>query len=192
MIKLEASIIAVLFFSAVAGAAPCIEVGSHYLLPDRAGQEIYIYVTGADPVQGLEFNARIGDGIAGPTFENVDILTGTIFESNNQGVFPGSYIDPRDAYQGTTTPNGITVAADGLLATITLDTTGLGLFGREEYDLSLIYTPEGRTNFAGVYVEITDGVLIIPEPTSLAIMLLGAGLILRRRQRRPKQIKLTR
>jgi len=174
-------IIVVLGLSTVAVALPNINVGTHYVLPNQAGQTISIYVTGAALVQGLEFNVQIGGGTSGPTFQNVDILTGTIFAGalNNTGINIASYIHPRNAYQGTTTPGSTTVSTNGLLATLTIDTTGLY---SGEYSLSLINTDEGRTNFAGVYTDITDGSLVIPEPTSLLIILASSGLLIRRRR----------
>ena len=176
-------LIVVFGVSAVAMAAPNINVNTYYLQPNQTGQTIPIYVTGAGSVQGLEFNARIGGGTSGPIFEYVDILTGTIFDGNNTGVNPGSYINPRDIYQGTTTSGGF-VLTDGLLATLTIDTTGLF---DGEYSLSLINTLEGRTNFAGVSTGITDGsIVVVPEPTSLVFMLVGASLIARRRRNKSR------
>ena len=164
--------------SSMVAAAPVIDVGTHYLQPDQAGQTIQIYVTGTDSVQGLELTARIGGGVSGPIFEDVDILTGTIFESNNTGVNPGSYINPRDIYLGTTTSGG-SVLTSGLLVTFTIDTTGIYA---GQYDLSLIDTLEGKTNFAGVDAGITDGFIVVPEPMSMLILLAGAGMVVRRRK----------
>ncbi|MDY7010416.1 MAG: PEP-CTERM sorting domain-containing protein [Planctomycetota bacterium] len=183
MNRISICIIGVFVLSAVAVAEPNIVLNTYYLQPNQTGQSIPIYVTGAGSVQGLEFNVRIGGGTSGPIFEDVDILTGTIFDGNNTGVNPGSYINPRDAYLGTTTVSG-SALTDGLLATLTIDTTGLF---EGQYSLSLIDTLEGRTNFAGVSADITDGsIIIIPEPTSLVLMLVGAGLIAHRRRNKSR------
>ncbi len=157
MNRIAIGIIVALVLSSAAVATPIIVVGDRYLLPDQAGQEIGIYVTGADPVQGLEFNVQIGEGVSGPVFETIDIFTGTIFEANNVGIYPGSYINLRDAYQGTVTVSD-TVLADGLLATLTLDTTGIF---NGQYTLSLIDTLEGCANFAGLQIDITDGTIFV-------------------------------
>ncbi len=181
MNKAAICIIVVLGLSAVAmaQAQPNISLETYYLQPNQAGQTVSINVTGAAPVEGLELNARIGGGTSGPIFEHVDILTETIFASNNTGIFGAGYIHPRDAYLGTTTLSGY-ASTDGLLATLTIDTTGLF---DGQYGLSLINTLEGRTNFAGVYTDITDGsIVIVPEPTSLMIILAGSGLLIRRRR----------
>lgn len=176
---------------ASANGTPLIDVGVHSLLPDQAGQTVEIFVTGGVLVQGLEFNVQIGDATSGPVFEGVDILTGTIFGPSNDGIFPGSYITPRVAYQGTTTVQTRDigygagyVSTSGLLATLTIDTTGIS---GGNYDLLLIGTQEGNTNFAGVLAEVTNGSLsVIPEPLSLSLMLVGSGLLLRRRSRRTR------
>lgn len=181
----KVAVCVLIVFSLAAGveAKPSIVVGTHYLNVNQAGQTIPIYVSGGDEVQGLEFNVCIGGGTQGPIFEDVDILTGTIFEGNNTGINPGSYINPRCAYQGTTTSSG-TVVADGLLATLTIDTTGLF---SGEYTLSLINTPEGKTNFAGVDVDIVDGLIVVPEPASLMILLVGSSLLIRRQRNRVRR-----
>ena len=59
-----------------------IVVGDHTLLPDTAGQQIEIFVTGDEQVQGLNFYIQVGDGgvpaggsDVGPTIQDVDILS---------------------------------------------------------------------------------------------------------------------
>src|SRR5690606_30031634 len=108
-----------------------IDVGDHILLPNRAGQEVSIYVTGGTPVAGLSLNAQIADGypdvpgssIDGPDITAIDVETDTIFDSNNTGaVIPVS--GPQLAFRYITTSSG-TVPAEGLLATFTFDTTGV-------------------------------------------------------------------
>jgi len=172
---------AVLFGLSAAGqAAPVIDVGTHYLQRNLPGQEIEIRVTGGDPVQGLEFNVQIADATFGPIFEHADILGGTIFADNNRGLFEGSYIDPRRAYLGVVTHSGA-VAAQGLLATLTIDTTAIR---NGTFRLSLTQSIEGPTNFAGAEADITDGrIVIVPEPAAWWV-LLGAPPLWRRRRRR--------
>ena len=83
---------------------------------------------------------------------------------------------PQVWIQSTTTAEG-TATADGLLATLTIDTTG---FLDGSFDLSLGNTLDGATDFAGLPADITDGsIRIIPEPTALVLLLLGcAGVVL--------------
>ena len=96
---------------------------------------------------------KIADGVSGPTFNSVDILSGTVFAANNSGSFPGSYVFSRTAYQGVVTVDG-TVSANGKLATMSLNGAGVAIGA---YAFSLINTPEGRTNFAGVFTNINEG-----------------------------------
>ena len=143
-----------------------IVVGNHVLQPNRAGQEIPIYVFGESPVAGVNFNVQIGDaelvangGVAAPTIEHVEILTGTIFGSNHTGLRasmddPDSFSGvPQHGYQATTTASG-TVIAGGLLATVTIDTTGVR---NGSWTLGMSNTVNGPTDFAGLTATIIDG-----------------------------------
>lgn len=169
-----------------AASTPVITVGSHQLQPNLAGQQVQVYVSGAALVQGLEFNVQIGDGLSGPVLQSVDILTGTIFANNNEGIFPGSYLNQHLAYYGTTTIETKDigfgagyVSTSGLLATLLIDTTGVST---GQFALKLVGTNEGTTNFAGVAAQISDGTLSVPEPLSATLMLAGAGIMMRRRR----------
>ena len=167
MARMSLAVLATLAVAAAAVATPSINVGTIYLGNGWSDQPRELWVSGGDPAQGLELNLKIGDGASGPTFASVDLLstsptvfaTEPIFSANNSGLFPGSYVFPYTAYQGVVTANG-TVNASGSAA-------GAGLIGvvrfnalslsNGTYSLSLINTPEGRTNFAGVFTNITDG-----------------------------------
>ena len=147
-------------------AAPSVDAGTHYLLPNRADQQTTLTVQ-SDPavdVQGLELYMQIGDGsgAAGPVFQAADVRNGTIFDGNNPGLFAGSYVQPGRLYQGLVTSSG-TVAADGLLATLTISTVGRGdgtleLFLHNDLE-------SAATNFAGVPAALTSGALIVPPMT---------------------------
>jgi hypothetical protein len=143
---------ALLGASAPAMAVPAVDAGTSYLRPNRADQEIHIYVTGGDAVEGLEFMAELPDANA-PTIQDANVLDGTIFAGNNLGLFGGSYIDPRRLYLGVVTETG-TVAADGLLASVVLDASGIH---EGSFALSLTNALEGPTNFAGDPADLTDG-----------------------------------
>jgi len=141
-----------------------IVVGTHLLQPNQAGQEIPIYISGETPVAGLNFNIQVGDGellsgggLSAPAIEKVDILTRTIFAANHTGLRAASYGDvnliPQHEYQATTTESG-TVLAGGLLATVTIDTTG---FQRGSWSLVMSSTVNGPTDFAGLGATIIDG-----------------------------------
>lgn len=135
-------------------AQPVIDVGTLEIYAAE-GQEVLIMVTGGQAVQGMNFFAQIANGATGPTFMQADILNGTIFDGNNLGVFGGGYVDLRWLYQGVVTSSG-TVAADGVLATLTLDSRGL----LGSYALSMTNQFEdAETDFAGVSANVTDGLL---------------------------------
>ena len=177
-------------------------LGTYELLPDTPGQEIEIFVRpdenltpdageiADDEVQGVNLNIQIGDGgrdaggsVDGPVITGVDLFSGTIFEGNNTGEGSGNgVLVPQVAFFSTTTGSG-TVKADGLLATVTIDTTGF-FVGDGPFDLILSQTVNNPTNFGPVNPEVTDGTLaIVPEPTSIAVFGL-TGLALLRRSRR--------
>jgi len=147
-----------------------IVVGTHVLEPDTPGQMIPIYVTGGWPVQGLNFDIQVADGgpaaggaISGPAITAVDLLTDTIFAADNTGmrldVEPPAGDDPvpQQTYRGTSTAVG-TVAADGLLAMVTIDTTG---FVRGAWSLTISNTVNGSTDFAGLPASLVDGVILV-------------------------------
>jgi hypothetical protein len=119
--------------------AASVDVGNHLLIANTPNQVITIQVTGGEQIAGEDFFAQLGDGgtsIGGsntkPAFTNVDILAGTVFASNNSGAFgdrngspPGSNAaHPLIWVDGTITASG-TVPASGVLAQLTIDTTGL-------------------------------------------------------------------
>ncbi|MBN2473344.1 MAG: hypothetical protein JXB62_01955, partial [Pirellulales bacterium] len=109
--------------------AAMIEVGDHVLDPDTPDQEIGIYITGDEQVTGMNLFVQVGDGgpevggTDGPAITGADMITGTIFEEDSVGganpAAPQIYI----SYIYLETENS-TVTSDGLLVTLTIDTTG--------------------------------------------------------------------
>ncbi len=161
-------------FCATSPASPIVLVGSHNLLPELPDQSIEIYVAGGDLVQGLNFRIQVEDGgphppvtglVPGPRITAVDLVSQTIFSTNNNGQLD-VLRSPQIWVQSITTspatvPND-QVPAEGLLATVTFDTTG---FSVGVYALMMSSTLDGPTDFAGVPIDISDGSLrIIPEP----------------------------
>jgi hypothetical protein len=169
------TVVVLAVFAPLAHSTPTIVVGDYRLLPNQAGQQIPIYVSGGDAVQGLDFNVQIGDGgmVAGgfdntPIIESVDILTG-IFAANHTGQTDGA--TPLLWTATTTTDHG-TVTADGLLAVITLSTVGTA--GGYSRTLALSPAEEfgGATNFAGIPIDITNGTIhVVPEPSATVLVL---------------------
>jgi len=131
-----------------------IDIGEHVLLPDTPGQVIPIFVSGGADVQGVVLNVQFEDGFPdvpgstgdGPNITNVDLVgTGTVF--GNVANTGNNVIESRDQIWvvGTTTSDGV-MPADGVLAYVTIDTTGW--FGGDgPWDLKLAGTFNGDTNF---------------------------------------------
>lgn len=177
--KVLCSLSVVLFYTENVLAGPIVVVGDFDLAPNTAGQTIQISVNGGDSVQGLNFNVQIGDGgtdVGGsdiaPRITDVDILSGSIFDGNNTGQ---SSLAGFDLFRAvTTTTNSGSVSADGLLATLTIDTTG---FGAGTWPLQLQTTAIGASDFAGVPMVITDGsITVVPEPATV-VMTVQASIL---------------
>jgi autotransporter-associated beta strand protein len=152
---------------------PQISVGNHILLTNTPNQVIQISVSGGQPIQGLDLNVQIADGgipaggtSTGPVIQSVDLLTGTIFQSNNTNVTDvdrAGGVDLVPMFEGcqTTTASGA-VNASGLLATVTIDTTGFD--DPQTFTLDLSVTANGPTDFAGIPALIADGTITLERP----------------------------
>jgi hypothetical protein len=185
--------------SAVASATPVIAIGNHPLLENTANQQITISVSGGDAVEGLNLYVATGDGgdlLGGvdgsaPAITGLDIIgVGTIFGGNNTG--QGTPDQTIQFWGGSTTTTSGTVAASGVLATITIDTTGFFFDSvtpaNNLYALVMDFeetSPSPDTDFAGIPASISNGTLEItqvPEPAAMALLLPLGALLLRRRQ----------
>jgi hypothetical protein len=149
-----------------AARAAAVSAGAHVLAPNMAGQQVPILVSGSDAVSGIDFFVQVGDGgttvggdDTGPRITQVDLVGGTIFAGNNTGVF----LDPAPLIWGaTTTTSSGSVPASGVLATLTIDTTGMFA---GQFDLILNPPSTGPTAFAdaGVATTLINGTLSIGE-----------------------------
>src|SRR5688572_27391250 len=145
-------------------SAAAIDAGMHTLVPNMPGQQVQIHVSGGEAVSGIDLFVQVGDGgttvggdDTGPEITNLDLVTGTIFAANHTDVFT----DPAPLIWGaTTTTTTGTVAANGILATLTIDTTGITT---GQFDLLLNPPATGPTAFAdaGVVTNLTNGLLQI-------------------------------
>lgn len=183
------------YYIAQSCGAAAISVGTHVLLPNTPNQNVWIYVTGSEPIAGEEFFAQIGDGgafIGGtntkPVFASVDIINNSIFAANNNGTYgdpngtnpPGSNAaHPLIWVDGTTTSSG-TVVANGQLAKLNIDTTGLSsgffplLLSGVANSLGLFNTTLYNANGNAIALNITNGSLIVAVPTPGDFNLNGA------------------
>jgi hypothetical protein len=147
---------------------PVITVGHYNLLPNTPNQKIQIFVsTNNTFVQGTNVEVQIADGgtaaggtVVGPKITNVDVVNGTIFQSNNSGQHGGGSIVPQ-VYEAIVLTSSGAVKASGLLATITVDTTG---FNGGTFPLLLGSTLNGSTDFTVIPAIITNGSITITPP----------------------------
>jgi hypothetical protein len=179
--------IALLILGSVALASPrgsswaaVIDAGAHNLQPNMPGQKIDFFVTGGEKIIAVVFSVAIDGGgpayggILGPSITNLDLVSlGHIF-SPNHGTVYNDYSDPQLWESNTITAVG-TIPATGLLATITVDTTG---FGPGEHTLDLKGQPltdyPGDTQLLFADTLITNGsITIVPEPSSVALAAIG-------------------
>ena len=153
------------------------------LLPNTVDQQVLVFATGGEAVAGFTFDVSIGDGgkavggsDVGPRITNIDLVgTGLVFAGGNQSIpsIPGS-----DGMYANTTVTALsgTVAAEGLLAKLTIDTTGFSTLG-QSWVLAMDYNaPTPDTNFAltggsVLYPAISNGMLtIVPEPGMIVLL----------------------
>ncbi|MFC1757753.1 tandem-95 repeat protein [Planctomycetota bacterium] len=147
---------------------PTITVGEVNLRPNLPGQHVPIFVSGGHLVSGIDFFAIVGDGGPertslgleagrdGPAITSVDLKTGTIFSS-----VPDVARDlgslPQIANWTLSLADGGSVAADGLLATITVDTTGF-LDGTWDFQLDNVLPSHPSGPFASTFADWTINV----------------------------------
>jgi hypothetical protein len=156
-------------------AMPAITVGTHQVLAGTPGQRVPITVSGGDPVAGVNLLVQTGDGgvalggnaHSAPRIQDVDVTgTGTVFASNNNG---HAYDDPPtdQLWQVHTATAAGTVAAAGVLAYVTVDTTGFVAGGSYPLLLGGIAgDPTLNSDFAGVLATVQNGqIVLVPEPS---------------------------
>jgi hypothetical protein len=146
-----------------------IVVGDHELLGNDPDQSIQVFVSGAAAVNALDLFAEIvpaepgATGVA-PTIASVDVLTETIFAGNNTGAVT---VPDGPRFSASTAAADGKVVADGLLATITIDASGIA--PGTDWRLLLTDTSIGDTDLAGAAMDITNGTLaVVPGPRTLA------------------------
>ena len=111
--------------------AAVIDVGTHYILPDDV-RTIPITVSGGDPVRALDFFVQVADGgsdnygtATKPVITAINIIgPGTIFSPSNVGSHPASLPEGMIWSDSTNTQPGVTIAAAGTLAYVTVNTAG--------------------------------------------------------------------
>lgn len=161
----------------------CIDVPEIGLLPNTPSQRFDVHLwNGGEPIPviGIGFNIQVADGgpllggkTNGPAITSVDIFTGTVFASNNNGLSGSGSIAPQLYERGTLTRSNTVSLPAGLskVATVVLDTTG---FSAGTYSLTLS-TRNGRTKYPSldddVFPALLDGSVTLgsaPSFTAIA------------------------
>ena len=197
----------VLCLTASAQAIPTIVVGDHLLLANTPGQLIPINVTGisANEVNGITLSVMINDGgvpyggTPGPIITAMDFDSGptiwvppSVPSGHNA---PATFFDNQLASANFLTVSGFVTASSGLVATLTIDTTGFYCLGINSLDLvgTALEENVGNTGFIGNITaeSISNGTVgnLCPEPSSVVLGLLslavfGVVAIRKRRIRR--------
>ncbi len=156
---------------------PSIEVGDHVLQANTPGQTIDVLVTGGHTVAGVDLFVQVGDGgpeltqlglpagTDGPAITGVDLKQGAIFAAVPDNATDLSSL-PQVANWSISVTEGGDVRANGKLATLTFDTTGL-FAGRWDLRLAELLPahPFGpfNTGFAGIPAYVVNGtVSVVP------------------------------
>src|SRR5579884_2610998 len=132
-------------FANTVDTTPTINVGENVLVlvPNSPGQQISLSVEGGMAVDSETLDVQIDQG-HGPVLSGIDIITGSIFQSNNTGQHIINQDSRAVVVQTAVQHFGDSVAAQGHLATLTLDTTGVQ---PGSYTLDLTGTKFGSTTF---------------------------------------------
>jgi MYXO-CTERM domain-containing protein len=183
----------------VASASTFVNVGNHNLLPGQANQVVVLQVTndvGTTPPQVTDFAGyfQIGPNTLDqvvPVFQGAD-FTGTFWGAGSEGGTGPEVGVPQLMQKGFTLNSG-TVAADGDLIRLIVDTTGItsGTFDLKLIDSAYFDVFGSNSNFlpssADESITITNGTITVtPEPGSAAIafgLAAAAGLVRHRRRR---------
>lgn len=188
---LVALFVIVLCTASVGRGDVVLDAGEHELVISKPTQTFTISAIGGDAVAGFVLALQIGDGTSGPIFTSVDLETGTIFDGNSGGQ-TNHAIEDHALYVDVITDSG-SVAADGVVATVTVDTRGLSvgsydlLLGGFELNGFAVESEFFDASAETVPVTTVAGTLtLVPEPTAGVLLLGGAAVVgmVRRRGRR--------
>lgn len=161
----------------LANATPVVSVGN-VIAPLNGTVSFQLMVSdsgnaAAQDIEGMLLTLQIGDGSgATPKIQSIDMLTGTIWSGHASSItIPDGGSDPQFAARSILTDTaGDFVVANGVLATVVIDTTGAAP-GNYSLKLTGVNGPGSNTDFqnglgSSVSSVLTNGVLTVPEPAS--------------------------
>ena len=173
--------------TSVAKADLIVSAGDWFLQPNLAGQEIWVSISGEGDVTRATVAAEVVGAAPLPSFTDGTMIVGTIFASNNTGsdleAYSGSW-----AWQDMSTNDGNPVDGNGILAKLTVSTVGVfdGSFALKLSELPSL--PDDKTSVGTepvVNVTYRDGsITVVPEPSSIALLLMALGGVAFARKRR--------
>lgn len=152
-------------FATDRGWALEIDLGHQIVVPNMAGQKLAIYVTGGELVNGIVLSVAINGGgkdvggTPGPVITDIDVDAGPTIWNGPMGHNKPSVFNGGQLWNINFLTRSGYVAADGLVATLTVDTTGY--FGRHTLELTgqTLSDELGETCFLGqdLRLMITNG-----------------------------------
>ena len=192
-----AVIFAALKFSHSASAALIVNVGSASV---GVGHTATIPITvtntasaATSDIEGMTLTVQIAAGVGTtPAIASIDLITGTVWApaASAGDVYSAAGAEPQYVSLGILTDNaGEYINANGLLATVTISTTGAS-GGNYAIDLVGTMTPGDDSVFdnglgATVPATFNAGQLtvVVPEPAMITLPILAIGALARRRSR---------
>ena len=165
------------------------------LQAETANQVVLLFGTGivADGgADGFELDAQVGDGgaIVGgtdtfPVISSVDLITGTIWESHGPNQ---TDVEVHPLLRQSIVDTSSLTTTDGLLATLTFDTTGFGI-GEIDFLLTGVggsldtNLTQGINSLTTIAPNAVIRVSAVPEPASLFVVFAGLIAVGSRRRR---------
>ena len=125
--NLSIGCLAGLALAAAAQAVPTIDLGTRIVMENSAGRTLRLSVSGGELVTAFNLRAQLGDGLAGgsePVFQAVS-FAGGIWDAYPKSVTGGPVNGAEQFAQASIAfGSAVSVPAQGLLATLTIDTRG--------------------------------------------------------------------